>query len=124
MDEKAKISSQEPQDVVSNTEHKKERKSLSYEEKLEELDRKMEQLKARKRDLAARHSKEERKKRTKRLIEVGATVLSFPSPYARGNCPPKQPRAETLHSFFFANHLKNSDIPLPKIGFATYQKYV
>lgn len=76
MDEKAKIISQEPQDVVSNTEHKKERKSLSYEEKLEELDRKMEQLKARKRDLAARHSKEERKKRTKRLIEVGATVES------------------------------------------------
>lgn len=84
MDENTNIAETKPQDIVSSNESqqeaettkKKERKSLSYEEKLKELDQKMEQLKARKRDLAARHSKEERKKRTKRLIEIGATVES------------------------------------------------
>ena len=84
MDENTNIAETKPQDIMSSNEaqqeaettKKKERKSLSYEEKLKELDQKMEQLKARKRDLAARHSKEERKKRTKRLIEIGATVES------------------------------------------------
>lgn len=44
------------------------------EERISDIDKKMEQLKAQKRALQARQSKEERKKRTKRLIEVGATV--------------------------------------------------
>lgn len=44
------------------------------EERLADIDKKMEQLKAQKRALQARQSAEERKKRTKRLIEVGATV--------------------------------------------------
>lgn len=74
MDANTKISSKKPQDIVSSAEQKKERKSLSYEEKIEELDKKMEQLKARKRDLVARRSKEDRKKRTKRLIQLGGIV--------------------------------------------------
>lgn len=44
------------------------------EERISDIDKKMEQLKAQKRALQARQSAEERKKRTKRLIEVGATV--------------------------------------------------
>ncbi|ETT53411.1 hypothetical protein BSK66_27785 [Paenibacillus odorifer] len=44
----------------------------SPEERLADVDKKMEQLKARQKDLRASISQENRKQRTKRLIEVGA----------------------------------------------------
>lgn len=47
------------------------------EERLAELDEKMNQLKAQKRALQNRAKAEERKKRTRRLIEVGATVEKY-----------------------------------------------
>lgn len=46
------------------------------EERIAELDKKLDQIKAQKRALLARQSAEERKKRTKRLIEIGASVES------------------------------------------------
>ncbi len=46
------------------------------EEQLAEIQKKMAQLKAKEKQIKARHSQEERKARTKRLIEVGATVES------------------------------------------------
>ena len=46
----------------------------SYEERLDELVKKQEQLKAQERDIRKRKSAEERKKRTRRLIELGGTV--------------------------------------------------
>lgn len=46
----------------------------SYAERREEIAVKIDQLKAIDRQLRAKQSKEERNKRTKRLIEVGATV--------------------------------------------------
>lgn len=48
----------------------------SYDERLNELLKKQEQLKAQERDLRKRHSEEERKKRTRRLIELGGIVES------------------------------------------------
>lgn len=48
----------------------------SYEERLAELQERQKQLKAQERKLKAQHSQAERKERTKRLIEVGATVES------------------------------------------------
>ena len=47
------------------------------EERLADIEKKMEQLKAQKRALQARQSQEEKKKRNHRLIEVGATVDSI-----------------------------------------------
>lgn len=46
------------------------------EEKLLELQRKMEQLKAQEKAIKARQAQAERKARTKRLIEIGAIVES------------------------------------------------
>lgn len=46
------------------------------EEQLADIQKKIEQLKAKEKQIKARHSQEERKARTKRLIEVGATVES------------------------------------------------
>lgn len=46
----------------------------SYEERMNELKKKQEQLKAQERDMLKRHSEEERKKRTRRLIEIGGMV--------------------------------------------------
>ena len=48
----------------------------SYDERIEELRKKQEQLKAQERALRKRASAEERKKRTKRLIEIGGAVES------------------------------------------------
>lgn len=48
----------------------------SFDEKMEELLRKQEQLKAQEKALRQRHSEEERKKRTRRLIELGGIVES------------------------------------------------
>jgi len=49
----------------------------SYEERLKELDEQMEQIKARKQQVASRIKEKERKERTKRLIEVGAIFESY-----------------------------------------------
>ena len=43
----------------------------SYDERIDELRKKVEQLKAQERDLTKRHNADERKKRTRRLIELG-----------------------------------------------------
>ena len=48
----------------------------TYDERIEELMRKQEQLKAQERQLKKLQNVEERKKRTKRLIEMGAIIES------------------------------------------------
>ena len=48
----------------------------SYDEQLDEIKKKQEQLVALERDLKKRRSEEERKKRTKRLIELGGIIES------------------------------------------------
>lgn len=48
----------------------------SYEERIAELQEKQKQLKAQERKLKAQLSQEERKKRTKHLIEIGGAVYS------------------------------------------------
>ena len=49
----------------------------TYDERIDELRKKQEQLKAQERDLMKRQSAEERKKRTRRLIELGGIVESI-----------------------------------------------
>ena len=51
--------------------------SRSTEERLAELDRKMDNIKAQKRALQARANKEERAKRNHRLIQIGAEVEKY-----------------------------------------------
>ncbi|MDE6087719.1 MAG: relaxasome subunit MobC [Oscillospiraceae bacterium] len=46
----------------------------SYEERIAALQEKQKQLKEQEKKLKAQHSKEERKKRTKHLIEIGSAV--------------------------------------------------
>lgn len=48
----------------------------SYDEKLNEIKKKQEQLQARERELKKRKSEEDRKKHTKRLIELGGIIES------------------------------------------------
>lgn len=48
----------------------------SYDEKLEEIRVKQEQLRALERDMKKRHAENERRIRTKRLIELGAIIES------------------------------------------------
>jgi len=48
----------------------------SYEERIAELQEKQKQLKEQEKKLKAQQSKEERKKRTKHLIEIGGAVYS------------------------------------------------
>ena len=48
----------------------------SYDVRIDELRKKQDQLKAQERDLKKRQSAEERKKRTRRLIELGGIVES------------------------------------------------
>ncbi|MBQ7706723.1 MAG: conjugal transfer protein TraD [Lachnospiraceae bacterium] len=48
----------------------------SYEERLEDLKRRQNQLKEQEKDLRKRVATEERKKRTRRLIEIGGIVQS------------------------------------------------
>lgn len=47
------------------------------EERLQELEKKMEQMKARKQQVETRLKEKERKQRTKRLIEVGAIFEKY-----------------------------------------------
>lgn len=49
----------------------------SYEEKISNIDLEIEQLKNRKREITQRYKAEERKARTKRLIERGAILESL-----------------------------------------------
>ena len=51
-------------------------KKKTYDERIEELVKKQEQLKAQERQLKKQQNAEERKRRTKRLIELGAIVES------------------------------------------------
>lgn len=48
----------------------------TYEEKIAMLEEKEKQLKACKKKLVAQHNQDERKKRTKHLIEIGGAVYS------------------------------------------------
>ncbi len=48
----------------------------TFEERIEELKRRQEQLKEQERDIRRRASEEARKKRTRRLIEIGGIVQS------------------------------------------------
>lgn len=48
----------------------------SFDERIAELQKRQEQLKAQERDLIKRHNAEERKKRTRRLIEIGGITES------------------------------------------------
>lgn len=48
----------------------------SYDERIEELRKRREQLIAQERDLTKRHNAEERKRRTRRLIEIGGITES------------------------------------------------
>ena len=48
----------------------------TYDERIDELRKKQDQLKAQERDLKKRQNEEERKKRTRRLIEFGGIVES------------------------------------------------
>lgn len=47
-----------------------------YDKKMSDYEKKLSEIKAQKRALLARQSAEERKKRTKRLIEIGGAVES------------------------------------------------
>lgn len=62
-----------PQDVVSEAKKKK----LTYEEKLRKIEEKEKQLKAKRRRLIAQHSQEERKARTRRLIQLGGMAEKY-----------------------------------------------
>ena len=48
----------------------------NYDERIADLQKRQEQLKAQEKALKKRQSEEDRKKRTRRLIELGATVES------------------------------------------------
>ena len=48
----------------------------TYEEKMSDIKNRQEKLKAKERELTQRHNEEERKKRTKRLIEMGGIIES------------------------------------------------
>lgn len=54
-----------------------EQKRKTEQEKLAELTQKIEQLQARKSALEKKVKADERKRRTKRLIEIGATVEAY-----------------------------------------------
>lgn len=54
-----------------------EQKRKTEQEKLADLAQKIEQLQARKAELAKKVKADERKRRTKRLIEIGATVEAY-----------------------------------------------
>lgn len=73
MVEKEKKQPVEPQDVVSEAKKKK----LTYEEKLRKIEEKEKQLKAKRRKLIAQHSQEERKARTRRLIQLGGMAEKY-----------------------------------------------
>lgn len=73
MVEKEKKQPSEPQDIVPEAKKKK----LTYEEKLRKIEEKEKQLKAKRRKLIAKHSQDERKARTRRLIQLGGMTEKY-----------------------------------------------
>ena len=59
-----------------NNERIRNMATRNYDERIADLQKRQEQLKAQEKALKKRQSEEERKKRTRRLIELGATVES------------------------------------------------
>ncbi len=103
VDEDIKNVRREQQDI-SCTEQKKRRIPYSYEEAIKELDEKLERLKARKRDLAARRLKEERKKRTKNLIEIGMTLEDLKK-YLQEYELRNEKGSHTMYKFYFTKQV-------------------
>lgn len=75
MVDKLKKTADEPQDVVETK--KASKKALTFEEKLQKINEQAERLKAKKRKLMAQHSQQERKERTRRLIQLGGMAEKY-----------------------------------------------
>lgn len=79
----------------------------SYEEKISNIDLEIEQLKNRKREITQRHKAEERKARTKRLIERGAILESLiPAPDMLTNDDVKQILSYALETPYVKEYLR------------------
>lgn len=79
----------------------------SYEEKISNIDLEIEQLKNRKREITQRHKAEERKARTKRLIERGAILESLiPASDMLTNDDVKQILSYALETPYVKDYLK------------------
>ena len=79
----------------------------SYEEKISNIDMEIEQLKNRKREITQRHKAEERKARTKRLIERGAILESLiPSSDTLTNDDVKQILSYALETPYVKEYLR------------------
>ena len=79
----------------------------SYEEKISNIDLEIEQLKNRKREITQRHKAEERKARTKRLIERGAILESLiPASDALTNDDVKQILSYALETPYVKEYLR------------------
>lgn len=79
----------------------------SYEEKISNIDLEIEQLKNRKREITQRHKAEERKARTKRLIERGAILESLiPSSDTLSNDDVKQILSYALETPYVKEYLR------------------
>lgn len=79
----------------------------SYEEKISNIDLEIEQLKNRKREITQRHKAEERKARTKRLIERGAILESLiPSSDTLTNDDVKQILSYALETPYVKEYLR------------------
>lgn len=79
----------------------------SYEEKISNIDLEIEQLKNRKREITQRHKAEERKARTKRLIERGAILESLiPTPDTLTNDDVKQILSYALETPYVKEYLR------------------
>lgn len=79
----------------------------SYEEKISNIDLEIEQLKNRKREITQRHKAEERKARTKRLIERGAILESLiPAPDTLTNDDVKQILSYALETPYVKEYLR------------------
>ena len=79
----------------------------SYEEKISNIDLEIEQLKNRKREITQMHKAEERKARTKRLIERGAILESLiPSSDTLSNDDVKQILSYALETPYVKEYLR------------------
>lgn len=92
MVEESKKTTTEPQDVVVEKEtpaesrdqdqdevetKKTSKKTLTFEEKLQKINEQAERLKAKKKRLMMQHSQQERKERTRRLIQLGGIAEKY-----------------------------------------------
>ena len=83
----------------------------SIEERISELQEKQKQLKEQEKKLKAKQSQSERKERTKRLIEVGATVESvLGQPITKEDLPKLKAFLEQQEQRgkYFSNAMRNS----------------